>query len=106
MKAGKPGTVYLVGAGPGDPGLLTRRGLELLKEADVVVYDRLAAPEMLLHATRSAERIYVGKAPGQHALSQERINALLNNWRSKVNGAVIAELSVVLQSSKGGSSRK
>lgn len=70
-------TVYLVGAGPGDPGLLTRRGAELLARADVVVHDRLSAAELLDLAPEAAERIDVGKAPGRHRLSQEQINELL-----------------------------
>ena len=70
-------TVYLVGAGPGDPGLLTVRALELLRQADVVVYDRLSQRSFLDLAPVPAERIDVGKAPGQARLSQEDINALL-----------------------------
>jgi len=70
-------SVALVGAGPGDPGLLTRRGAELLASADVVVYDRLAAPALLDLAPASAERVYVGKAPGAVAMTQDEINALL-----------------------------
>ncbi len=71
------GAVHLVGAGPGDPGLITARGLDLLRRADVVVHDRLVGPE-LLHETRSsAELIDVGKGPGHVALPQEAINALL-----------------------------
>jgi len=69
-------TVYLVGAGPGDPGLLTRRGAEVLGRADVVVYDRLAEPSLLDLAPPTAERIDVGKRPGA-AVDQETINALL-----------------------------
>lgn len=70
-------TVYLVGAGPGDPGLLTRRGAELLARADVVVHDRLSAVELLDLARADAERIDVGKAPGHHRMTQDQINALL-----------------------------
>ena len=70
-------TVYLVGAGPGDPGLLTRRGAALLARADVVVYDRLAAPALLDLAPAGAERVDVGKAPGRAAMTQDEINALL-----------------------------
>ncbi len=70
------GSVALVGAGPGDPGLITVRGLELLRRADVVVYDRLVHPRLLDEAPR-ARRIFAGKAAGRHALAQERINALL-----------------------------
>jgi len=58
-------TVYLVGAGPGDPGLLTVRGAEVLRRADVVVYDRLSVRSLLDLAPESAERISVGKAPGR-----------------------------------------
>lgn len=70
-------TVYLVGAGPGDPGLLTLRGAEVLKRADVVVHDRLSAVELLDLAPDTAERIDVGKAPRHHRLTQDDINALL-----------------------------
>ena len=66
-----------VGAGPGDPGLLTLRGAELLAAADVVVHDRLANPLLLDLAPAAAERISVGKAPGHVELDQEGINALL-----------------------------
>jgi len=69
-------TVYLVGAGPGDPGLLTVRGKELLERADVVVFDRLSAAAMVDMAPPAAERINVGKAPGS-ATTQEEINGLL-----------------------------
>ncbi len=71
------GFVHLVGAGPGDPGLLTLRGRQCLEQADVVVYDYLANPELLVHAPDEAERIYVGKKAGAHTLKQEGINALL-----------------------------
>jgi uroporphyrinogen III methyltransferase/synthase len=70
-------TVYLVGAGPGDPGLVTVRGAELLGRADVVVHDRLSAAELLDLAPAGAERIDVGKAPGRHTMTQEDICALL-----------------------------
>ena len=71
------GAVYLVGAGPGDPDLLTVRGLRCLQAADVVVYDRLLDPRLLDEAPRRARRIYAGKSPARHALRQEEINALL-----------------------------
>jgi len=70
-------TVSLVGAGPGDPGLLTRRGADLLATADVVVHDRLSAAELLDLAPEGAARIDVGKAPGRHRMAQEAINDLL-----------------------------
>lgn len=70
-------TVFLVGAGPGDPGLITLRGAELLARADVVVHDRLSAAELLDLAAPAAERIDVGKAPKHHRMPQEQINALL-----------------------------
>jgi len=70
-------TVHLVGAGPGDPGLLTVRARELLERADVVVYDRLSQESLLDLAPPGAERIDVGKAPGRHRMAQEEINALL-----------------------------
>ncbi|PQV63479.1 uroporphyrinogen-III synthase /uroporphyrinogen-III C-methyltransferase [Abditibacterium utsteinense] len=70
-------TVYLVGAGPGDVGLLTRRAFERVQSADVIVYDALVNPEMLDFSRPDAEKIYVGKRAGQHSLSQDEINALL-----------------------------
>jgi len=78
--------VYLVGAGPGDPGLLTRRGHELLAAADCVIYDRLIGLELLELARPDAEKIFVGKEAGRHALTQDEINALLveragRGWR-------------------------
>ncbi len=69
--------VYLVGAGPGDPGLITRKGLEVLRRAQVVVYDQLASPELLKEAPPEAEIIYAGKKAGAHALPQAQINELL-----------------------------
>ncbi len=71
------GQVALVGAGPGDPGLLTVRGLERLRQADVIVYDRLVNPALLDEAPPSALRIFAGKLAGEHALGQDEINALL-----------------------------
>jgi uroporphyrinogen III methyltransferase / synthase len=71
------GSVALVGAGPGDPGLMTVRGLALLRRAEVVIHDRLVDPRLLEEAPVDALRIFAGKASGAHVLSQERINALL-----------------------------
>jgi len=73
----KTGKVYLVGAGPGDLGLVTLRAKECIERADVIVYDHLANPEMLGWARDDAEIIYAGKKAGEHALSQEEINKLL-----------------------------
>ncbi|HWR91300.1 MAG TPA: uroporphyrinogen-III C-methyltransferase, partial [Desulfobacterales bacterium] len=69
--------VYLVGAGPGDPGLITVKGRECIAAADVIIYDYLAAPSLLKHAAAEAELIYVGKKGGDHTLPQEEINALI-----------------------------
>lgn len=71
------GICYLVGAGPGDPGLLTLRGRECLERADVVIYDYLSNAEFLRFAPGGAEKIYAGKTAGRHALKQEETNALL-----------------------------
>ena len=71
------GKVYLVGAGPGDPGLVTVKGLACIKNADVLIYDYLASPLLLKHAPDDAEVIYVGKKGGDHTLSQDGINALI-----------------------------
>ena len=71
------GIVYIVGGGPGDPGLITVKGLECLRRADVVLYDRLIAQELLNEAPVHAELIDVGKEPKRHRRSQNEINALL-----------------------------
>ena len=71
------GSVALVGAGPGDPGLLTLRGLRLLNEADVILHDRLVSPEVLALARRDAERVEVGKQAGKHHAPQDTIHALM-----------------------------
>ncbi|MFO8085265.1 MAG: uroporphyrinogen-III C-methyltransferase [Desulfobacterales bacterium] len=69
--------VYLVGAGPGDPGLITVKGKECIEKADVIIYDYLASPTLLRYANSKAEMIYVGKKGGEHTLSQEGINDLI-----------------------------
>src|SRR5947209_5401871 len=71
------GAVYLVGAGPGDAGLLTLRGAELLGRADVVVYDALVNPDLLRLAPKSAEIIFGGKRSHKHVIPQEELNRLL-----------------------------
>lgn len=72
-----PGKVYLIGAGPGEPGLLTIKGRDCLALADVIIYDYLANPVLLGYAKPGAEKIYVGKSRGQHSIPQEEINQLL-----------------------------
>jgi uroporphyrinogen III methyltransferase / synthase len=77
MSAARKGVVYLVGAGPGDPGLMTARSLELIASADAVFYDRLIPPGALDGARADAELVYVGKAPGDPAIPQEEIGVRL-----------------------------
>ena len=69
--------VYLVGAGPGDPGLMTCRGAEVLRECEAVVYDRLGTSGLLELVPEDCEKIYVGKKPGSHSKKQEEINQIL-----------------------------
>jgi uroporphyrin-III C-methyltransferase len=88
-----PGEVYLVGAGPGDPGLITVRGMELIRTADVIVYDQLANPDLLQHSRPDARLIDVGKQGGYHKVRQEDINRII------VDEAVAGQLVVRL---KGG----
>jgi uroporphyrinogen III methyltransferase/synthase len=77
IEGGIMGKVYLVGAGPGDPGLLTIKAKECLEQADIVIYDYLANEKLLDYVKPQAKRIYVGKKAGQHTLKQEEINRLL-----------------------------
>lgn len=71
------GRIHLVGAGPGDPELLTLRAVRRLQEADVIIYDKLVGPDILEYARPDADRLYVGKSKGQHSRSQAEINALM-----------------------------
>jgi uroporphyrinogen III methyltransferase / synthase len=82
--------VYLVGAGPGDPGLITVKGKQAIEKADVIVYDRLASPQLLQSTHPNAEKIYVGKLPDRHTLTQEEINELL--VRKAKEGKVVTRL--------------
>lgn len=84
------GKVYLVGAGPGDPGLITLKGKACIEKADTVIYDYLASTELLRHADDRAELIYVGKRGGDHTLSQQEINALIVEKARK--GMVVTRL--------------
>lgn len=84
------GKVYLVGAGPGDPKLITVRGVECIREADVIVYDRLANPALLEYRKTDAELIYAGKLPHYHTLRQESINQLLVD--KALEGKVVTRL--------------
>ena len=86
----KKGIVYLIGAGPGDSKLITVKGLECIKKADVVVYDRLAGARLLAYAGPNAEMIYVGKSPDRHTLRQEEINQLLVDKAEQ--GLIVARL--------------
>jgi uroporphyrinogen III methyltransferase/synthase len=86
----KKGKVYLIGAGPGDPGLITVKGLACLEKADVVVYDYLANEKLLSHVKEGAERVYVGKKGGDHTLPQDQINRLIVEKASE--GKTVARL--------------
>jgi len=86
------GIVYLVGAGPGDPGLITVRGAQLLAQADVVIYDFLSNPLLLSHCRPGAETIYVGKKAAAHSMTQEQINAMLIEKAREGGGRRIVRL--------------
>lgn len=86
----KEGKVYLIGAGPGDPKLLTLRGQECIQEADVIIYDYLANDHLLVHAKPGAEMIYAGKRRGNRAISQEQINDIMVDRARR--GRVVARL--------------
>ena len=77
MNGKSPGKVFLIGAGPGDPGLLTIKAAKAIASADVIVYDYLVNPEVLAHARRGAELIFAGKRASEHSITQEEINRLL-----------------------------
>lgn len=77
------GTVYLVGAGPGDPELMTVKGLRCLQSADVILYDRLVNPELLEHAKEGSQLVYCGKLPHYHTMKQETINHFLVKYAKK-----------------------
>ncbi len=87
-RAVHPGTVYLVGAGPGDPQLLTLRAARILAHADALVYDHLVGAGVLEYASPHARRIYVGKQPGHHTLPQSEINAILVRLAREGSAAV------------------
>lgn len=87
-----PGYVYLIGAGPGDPGLLTLRGKEILERADVVVYDRLVSPAILGMCNSKAKMVDVGKMPTHHKVKQSEINKLLVQFAQEYPQGVIARL--------------
>ena len=86
------GKVYLIGAGPGDPGLLTVRGKSILEKADVVVYDRLVSPGVLSLCNPKAKMVDVGKMPTHHKVKQSEINKLLVNFALEMPGATVARL--------------
>lgn len=84
------GKVYLIGAGPGDPDLITLKGLSYLEKADVVVYDRLASPKLLDHTKRDAKLIYVGKASKNHVKTQDEINEII--YQEAKDGNLVVRL--------------
>lgn len=84
------GKVYLVGAGPGDPDLITVKGLHYLKQGDVIIYDRLVNPQLLQYTKKGAKRIYCGKMPHHHVMKQEAINEALIHYAKK--GLIVVRL--------------
>jgi len=86
----RKGKVYLIGAGPGDPGLMTLKGKKILEEADCIVYDRLAGNKLLSFVSPGAELIYAGKKPDAHTYKQEEINEIL--IRKALEGKIVARL--------------
>src|SRR4030066_108790 len=99
----KTGKVYLIGAGPGDPGLITLKAVERIKTADVIVYDYLSNEKFLSYAKKGAEIIYVGKMGGNHTLSQWQINELI--IKKAKEGKTIARLKGGDPSSSEGGAR-
>ncbi len=91
------GKVYLIGAGPGDPELLTLKAYRLLKMADVVLYDRLVGKDIIALIPETAEKMYVGKAKSMHSLPQEEINSLLA-IKAKEGNMVVRLKAVILLS--------
>lgn len=85
-----PGKVYIVGAGPGDPDLITVKGKRCIETADVILYDRLINPELLEYAKSDADLIYCGKLPGYHTMKQETINHFLIKFA--MNGKIVTRL--------------
>ncbi len=86
----KKGKVFLVGAGPGDPSLITRKGMECLARANLIVYDHLINPRLLRYSREKAEKVYVGKVGGAHTLPQEEINRLLSQGAAE--GKIVCRL--------------
>lgn len=91
-KVDKTGVVYLVGTGPGDPGLLTLRAVQLMRQADVVLYDRLVSPQILDYVSDSATMVYVGKEKGFHTRSQEEIHELMREFAFSKPGLTVLRL--------------
>ncbi len=86
----QPGNVYLVGAGPGDPELLTLKAKRILEEADCILYDSLLNPELLQHAKAGCDKIHVGKRLGRHSMPQDQINELI--YKHAASGQCVVRL--------------